>query len=119
MTDVTSGLFAQEIHKGTTINGRRVETMRTGVVNGQRSITVQFAETTMRKGKARNRLSAPVSYLVGTRVPGSNVPTTWAMPAGPVHRKPGTKLNGGWYGDGDDGNRADRHHRKIESITYA
>lgn len=114
------GIRAEEIRRGTTINGRRVVAMTTGITGaGLRTTSVRFDETD-RKG--RKRLSDPVTYIHGTWVPGTRPLTTWAMPAGPVRRQPGTRLNGGWYGDADAadrGARADRHQRKIESITYA
>jgi hypothetical protein len=114
------GIRAEEIRGGTMINGRRVVAMTTGMTgSGQRTTTVRFAGFN-RKGKPR--LSDPVTYVHGTWVDGTRTPTTWAMPAGPVGRQPGTKLNGGWFGDpdaSDRGSRADRHQRKIESITYA
>ena len=113
------GLTADQIHQGTLINGRRVATMATGIVNGQRVRTVRCE---IRDRKGRKRLSDPVSYPLGTVVPGTRRPTTWAMPAGPVGRRPGVKQNGGWYGDGDAtdrGSRADRHQRRIEAFTYS
>lgn len=115
------GMYPEEIKAGTTIHGRRVAAMSRGVANGQRTVTVRF-EMTDRKG--RKRLSEPVTYTLGTliRVPGTRRATTSAMPAGPVERKPGGKLHGGWYGDADDNGsqgRADRHSRMINSLTYA
>ncbi len=123
----TTGLYAQELKRGTLINGQRVAAMAVGTTSaGVRSTTVRV-ETIDRKG--RKRLSEPMRYLHGTIVPGTLRPTTWAMPAGPVHlepgreprREPGTTLRGGWWGDADDhsrAGRADRHQRRIESITY-
>lgn len=105
------GIRAEDIRRGTLIDGRRVVAMRVGLTSaGQRATTVQFPDVD-RKG--RKRLSDPVTYLHGTFVDGTRTPTTWAMPAGPVGRKPGGTLHGGWYGD-----RADRHHRMINSLVY-
>ncbi len=115
-----AGLYAEELHRGTLVNGKRVETMTRGrTVAGQKTITVRFAETDRR---GRKRTSDPVTYLAGQTVPGTRRPTTWAMPAGPVGRRPGVRQNGGWYGDGDAtdrGSRADRHQRRMEALTYA
>jgi hypothetical protein len=114
---------AEQIGNGTMIDGRRVVAMTTGPVNGRRAVTVRFAtETRNRRGKVRKGLSEPVTYFYGTEVSGTRKATTWAMPAGPVGRKPGGKLHGGWWGDGDDNSsqgRADRHSRMISSLTYA
>lgn len=114
------GLYPEEIHSGTMINGERVVRKSIGIdSNGRKVVFVQFMRTN-RRGKMR--LSEPVGYVSGTIVPGTRKPTTWHMPAGPVHRKPGTKQNGGWWGDGDAtdrGSLADRHQRRIEAITYA
>lgn len=114
------GLFPEELHTGTLIDGQRVVRKTIGRdSNGRTVVYVQFMVPNKR-GKLR--LSEPVGFTSGTVVPGTRKPTTWAMPAGPVHRKPGTKQNGGWYGDGDAtdrGSRADRHQRRIEAITYA
>jgi hypothetical protein len=109
------GISGREITRGTKINGRSVVAMKRGVRDHKEVVIVQFAEVD-RKG--RKRLSEPVPYWLNGRVPGTATPTTWAMPAGPVHRKPGTEPNGGWYGDGG-GTPADRHQRRIEAITYA
>lgn len=109
------GLRGYEIHPGTMINDRRVAAMKTGLRNQTRVIIVQFAERNRRGHKS---LSEPVTYPLAGLVPGTKLPTTWAMPAGPVHRKPGTEPNGGWYGDGG-GTPTDRHQRRIEAITYA
>jgi hypothetical protein len=122
----TRGLRAEEIHCGTMIDGQRVVAMTVGINSaGQRSTSVQF-EIYDRKG--RKRRSAPVRYLHGTTVPGTHRPTTWAMPAGPVHlepgreprREPGGTLHGGWWGDDDNSRqgRADRHGRMIANLTY-
>ena len=114
------GLYPDEIHSGTMINGERVVRKTHGIDSaGRKTVFVQFMRPN-RRGKLR--LSAPVAYTCGTVVPGTRRPTTWAMPAGPVHRKPGVKQNGGWWGDGDAtdrGSRADRHQRRIEAFTYA
>lgn len=113
------GIYGRELRRGTTIDGRAVVAMTRGLLNGQRYVAVQFHETD-RKG--RKRLSKPFRYWADGRVPGTRALTTWAMPAGPVGRKPGGKLHGGWYGDPDAngrGDRADRHSRKIDSLTYA
>lgn len=115
-----AGLRAHELARGTMIDGRRVVDLRPGMRNGVRVVTVFVESTPGRKGRVR-----PVElgvFTLAATVPGTRTPTTWAMPAGPVERKPGTRLGGGWYGDHDDtgrGARADRHHRLIESITYA
>jgi hypothetical protein len=115
-----NGLYAHELSRGTTINGRRVVALRPGLRNGGRVVTVLVEGTPDRKGRVR-----PIelgTFGLGQPIPGTRTPTTWAMPAGPVSREPGTRLNGGWYGDPDArdrGSRADRHHRMIESITYA
>jgi len=116
-----NGLRAHELSKGTMVNGRRVVDLRTGVCNGGCVVTV-FVEGTPRGRKGRVRPELLGTYALGESIPGTRTPTTWAMPAGPVGREPGTRLNGGWYGDADAsdrGARADRHHRMIESITYA
>lgn len=116
----------EEIRGGMLIDGRRVAAMTRGIG----CTTVRFEETTRnRRGNVRTRLSSPVTYLHGRPVPGTKRPTTWAMPAGPVHLTPGreqrhggTRQMGGWWGDGDAtdrGDRADRHQRRIESIVYA
>jgi hypothetical protein len=116
-----NGLHAHELSKGTMVNGRRVIDLRPGLSNGQRVITV-FVEGKPRGRKGRVRPEKLGTFALGESIPGTRTPTTWAMPAGPVGREPGTKLSGGWYGDADArdrGARADRHHRMIESITYA
>jgi hypothetical protein len=116
----------EDIRAGMLIGGRRVAAMTRGV--GQ--TTVRFAEERRnRRGNIRSKLSDPVTYLHGRPVPGTKPPTTWAMPAGPVHLTPGreqrqggTRQMGGWWGDSDAtdrGSRADRHQRRIESIVYA
>ena len=115
-----TGMFAEHIGCGTTIHGRRVAAMSRGVVSGRKVVTVRFAVTVGRK--RRPGLSDPVTYTVGNRVPGTRASTTWDMPAGPVERKPGAKLSGGWYGDPDDGGRdgrTARHSRMIDSLVYA
>ena len=115
-----AGLRAHEVAQGTIINGRRVVGMRRGLRNGAQVITLFVEGTPGRRGRVR-----PVevgTFGLASFVPGTRTPTTWHMPAGPVGREPGTRLNGGWYGDGDArdrGARADRHQRMIESITYA
>ncbi len=112
-------MFAEQVGCGTMIGGRRVAARSVGLKGGRAVITIRFATTVGRK--RRPALSEPVTYYVGTRVPGTRKHTTWAMPAGPVERKPGGELSGGWYGDGDDSGqgRADRHSRMIASLTYA
>jgi hypothetical protein len=118
--DQGRGIRAEDIRRGTTIDGRRVVAMTTGVTgSGQRTTSVRF-ETHDRKG--RKRLSDPVTYVHGTRVGGTRALTTWAMPAGPVGRTPGGKLHGGWFGDADNndrGARTDRHQRMVNNLTYA
>jgi hypothetical protein len=117
--DQGRGIRAEDIKRGMLIDGRRVATMTVGLISGQRATTVRFPD---RDRKGRPVLSAPVRYIHGTMVGGTRTPTAWAMPAGPVGRKPGGELNGGWWGDADAndrGARTDRHHRMIESITYA
>lgn len=113
------GIRAEEIRRGMMINGRRVVAMTTGVTGaGQHTTTVRFPDVD-RKG--RSCLSAPVTYVHGTWVGGTRALTTWAMPAGPVGRKPGGKLLGGWWGDPDDNGRqgrADRHQRQINNLVY-
>ncbi len=117
---VTGGLRAHELSKGTMVNGRRVVGLKRGMRSGVRVVTVHVEGRPNRKGRVR-----PVelgTFALAAPVPGTRTPTTWAMPAGPVDRKPGTQRNGGWYGDADArdrGARADRHHRMIESLTYA
>lgn len=114
-----AGLYGYEITRGTLVGGRRVAEMRRGVRDHRQVVSLFFEE---RDRRGRKRLGEPVTYPLASRVPGTARPTTWAMPAGPVGRTPGTKLNGGWYGDRDDTGRAsaaDRHQRRIESITYA
>jgi len=116
-----NGMRAHELRKGTMVNGQRVTDLRTGVRNGGRVVTV-FVEGTPRGRKGRVRPERLGTFALAESIPGTRTPTTWAMPAGPVGREPGTKLNGGWYGDpdaSDRGSRADRHQRRIESITYA
>lgn len=114
-----TGMFAEDIRNGTMIGGRRVAAMTRGLLSGRPVVTVRFAGVD-RKGRAR--LSDPVTYTVGNRVPGTRTSTTWAMPAGPVERKPGGKLHGGWYGDPDDNGRdgrAARHSRMVNCLVYA
>ncbi len=114
------GLKAEELRAGTLIGGERVARMTCGRnMAGQGTTSVQFERITKR---GKRYLTDPVTYVHGRPVPGTRRPTTWNMPAGPVHRKPGTKQNGGWWGDGDAtdrGSRADRHQRRIEALTYA
>lgn len=114
------GVYAEQLKRGTIIDGRRVVAMSPVIVNGQRGVSVRFATTVGRK--RRKALTAPVTYLCGRRVPGTRPSTTWSMPAGPVGRKPGGTLHGGWYGDADDTGRdarTNRHARMIDSLTYA
>lgn len=115
------GMYAEDIKSGSMIGGRRVAAMTRGLTSGNRTVTVRF-DTVDRKG--RKRLSEPVTYLLGTgaRIPGTRTPTTPNMPAGPVGRKPGAQLHGGWFGDADDTGRdarTDRHSRMINNLTYA
>ena len=114
-------MLAEQLTAGTMIDGQRVATMTRGPVNGVTAVTVRFETERVKRGKVRKVLSEPVTFLHGTEVRGTAKRTTWAMPAGPVGRKPGTKLHGGWWGDGDDSSRGrtDRHSRLITSITYA
>jgi hypothetical protein len=115
-----TGMIAEDITKGKTIDGRRVSAMTRGLRSGQPIVTVRF-DVIDRKG--RKRLSEPVTYQLGTgiRIPGTRTPTTPNFPAGPVGRKPGGELHGGWWGsDGDSGvDRTARHSRMIDSLTYA
>lgn len=116
----TGGLMAYELGNGTMIDGRRVVGLRRGMRNGDRVVTVFVEGKPGRKGRVR-----PVelgTFALAATVPGTRTPTTWAMPAGPVGRKPGGKLHGGWYGDADerDGRaRADRNQRMIHNLVYA
>lgn len=110
------GLFIEDVRRGTLIDGKRVTGLFPGQRNGRRTITVRLDDGT-RQGERRTYYTGTGSRLAGTRRL-----TTFAMPAGPVGRKPGGKLYGGWYGDRDDTGRgvlADRHSRMIDALTYA
>lgn len=108
------GMYAEDIRRGTLISGRRVAAMARGTLNGAGIVTVRFEE---RDRKGRKRLSAAATYRVGTRVPGTRRPTTWAMPAGPV-KSGGRPMLLGKVGRGDDESAADRNSRLIASVVY-
>ena len=110
------GLFIEDVRRGTLIDGKRVTGMFPGLLNGRRTITVRLDNGTVRGERRTYRIGS------GVRISGTRRLTTFAMPAGPVGRKPGGKLHGGWYGDRDDtgrGARMDRQSRMIDAPTYA
>ncbi len=109
------GMLAEDIRAGTLIGGRRVAEMARGTRNGRRTVTVRF-DGVNRRG--RKRLSDPVTYLLGTRVPGTRRPTTYAMPAGPVRPVHQPTLVSKRVGRGEDESRRDFHSRLMDSVVY-
>lgn len=103
-------MFAEQLRRGSIINGRRVAGMCRGRMNGQAYIFVELESA--KRGKRGERLE----FRVGTRVPGTRPRTD--LPAGPVRATRAPMLMAA-VGRRDGEDARDRHSRLIDNIVYA
>ncbi len=108
-----AGMRAEDIKRGTMIDGRRVIGLARGLRNGRRVVTVTLPTANRRKPERR-------TFLLGTgqRIVGTRTPTTHNMPAGPVRPVREPMLVSKRFGRGTDESGQDFHSRLIGSIVY-
>jgi len=105
-------MLAKQLRKGELVGGTRVLSIVPAMLNGQRMISVRYADGT--RGM----------YRPDREVPGSR-PRTDLM-AGPVHLLPGRRTGGiggarsaGRVGRIDGESAGDRHARQLGALVYA